>query len=179
MDRQVVVAATPARLEDLHALLERFWAGVDQAVPAPPEPICRLPFATAVVEIAANIVRHAYPAGAEPGRLRLRLRAFPDRIEARFTDCGLPFAPQPPIDLGPATPATGAGPGLDPLDDVSLVAEGGYGLRIARAAVDELDYARTRGGRNAWRLVKWFPPQRVGRPAITGGGGWSRAGRGT
>lgn len=158
MDLQVVVAATPARLEALHALLERFWAGVDLAFFAPPEPNCRLSFATAVVEIGSNVIRHAFSTGSEPGTLRLRLRAFPDHVEARFTDCGLPFAPRPPVERALATAVTAAstGPCLDPFDDVSLVAEGGYGLRLARAALDQLDYARTPGGRNVWRLVKRF-----------------------
>lgn len=159
MDRQVVVVAAPARLGVLHGLLGRFWAGVDQAVPSPPRPVCRLSFATAVAEIAANIVRHAYPAGtAHLGRLRLRLRAFPDRIEARFTDRGLPFTSPQPIAGGEAAEpaATYGGPGPDPLEDVSRVAESGYGLRLARATLDELAYTRTPGGRNTWRLVKRF-----------------------
>ncbi len=157
-----MVVAAPARLGVLHGLLGRFWAGVDQAVPAPPRLVCRLSFATAVAEIAANIVRHAYPAGtAQSGRLRLRLRAFPDRIEARFTDRGLPFTSPQPIAVGesaePAATGCGdvkGGPGPDPLDDVSRVAESGYGLRLARATLDELEYTRTPGGRNTWRLVK-------------------------
>jgi anti-sigma regulatory factor (Ser/Thr protein kinase) len=34
--------------------------------------------------------------------------------------------------------------------------EGGYGLALARAAVDQLDYERTPDGINRWRLVKRF-----------------------
>jgi anti-sigma regulatory factor (Ser/Thr protein kinase) len=48
------------------------------------------------------------------------------------------------------------GTGPDDLDDLSLFAEGGYGLQIARDAVDEVSYVRTPAGRNIWRLVKRF-----------------------
>jgi serine/threonine-protein kinase RsbW len=179
-DCQEVITATASRLEVMHTLLASFWTKAARAGAAPDDATWRLRFATAVAEIGANIVRHAYPVGAEPRRLRLRLRAFPHRIEARFTDGGEPFT-QPerlerlgagrpgrtggveapgecPAALRPLSAPAGAPaePDSDDLDDLSLFAEGGYGLQIARDAVDEVSYVRTPAGRNIWRLVKRF-----------------------
>jgi serine/threonine-protein kinase RsbW len=106
-------------------------------------------FETAVAEIGSNIVRHAYPPQGEGGPLRLRLQAFPDRVEAVFSDNGVPY--RPPVST--STPAPGDSDGVPPEDAFSLK-EGGYGLELARAAVDDLDYQRTAGGENVWRLVK-------------------------
>jgi anti-sigma regulatory factor (Ser/Thr protein kinase) len=95
---------------------------------------------TAVAEIAANIVRHAY-AGRANGRYRLRLLLFPGRIEARFYDWGGEF--HEPAGAPREPPA-------DPLD----IAEGGYGLLLARAMLDALEYDRCDPDENRWRLVK-------------------------
>lgn len=75
--------------------------------------------------------------------MRLRLNVYADRVEACFTDWGLAFndSSRPPEVVG---------------DDVFAVPEGGYGLAIARAALDRLDYRRTPRGTNSWRLVKRF-----------------------
>ena len=175
------------RLGQVHAALERFWAAADQALPHPPDTAWRARFATAVAEIAANIVEHAYPPGMPAGRLRLRLRAYPTYVEAQFCDAGIPFqpwasaapapalaAPVPPVGVAPAgsrgaPPATsttragaGSAAGVPAADDVAgalavdigSLPEGGFGLALARAAVDACDYSRTPDGRNRWRLVK-------------------------
>jgi anti-sigma regulatory factor (Ser/Thr protein kinase) len=155
-------------LDDLHAALARFWAGVDRTVAHPPDALWRARFATAVAEIGANIIRHGRPPTVRPQPMRLRLRAFRDRAEARFTDDGLPFnrqvpRPQSPtagIDLNGVSTgaASAAGAIYDPggPDDALDIAEDGYGLQLARAAVDELAYSRTATGQNRWRLVKRF-----------------------
>lgn len=75
--------------------------------------------------------------------MELRLSAFPDGVEGVFTDDGVAYEAS-------ATPAPESG--LDPLD----LPEGGFGLALTLAAVDKLDYTRTRSGRNRWRLVKKF-----------------------
>ncbi len=75
--------------------------------------------------------------------MRLRLSLYVDRVEACFTDWGLAFN-----DLSRPPEVSG--------DDVFEVPEGGYGLSIARAALDRLDYHRTPRGTNSWRLVKRF-----------------------
>lgn len=95
-------------------------------------------FAAAVAEIAANIVEHAYPNGGPNDTLELLLTAYPDRVEALFTDQGVlfkePTATQPSQEL----------------------AEGGYGLALAREATDSVTYQRTSNGLNKWRIVKKF-----------------------
>jgi anti-sigma regulatory factor (Ser/Thr protein kinase) len=93
-------------------------------------------FHTAVVEIATNIIRHAYPKGTV-GWFRLRLSRQEERIAARFEDGGIPFEWRR----------------VRPIND-PLSQEGGYGLHLARRALDELDYERDARGRNHWRLGK-------------------------
>ena len=109
----------------------------------PPDRARWMEFTTAVMENANNIVRHACPDDAVPAQLPLHLRDDADRIGARFTDRGDPFnAPAEPVSARAS----------DELDILGI-AEGGYGLALARAAVDRLDYHRTPGGLNRWRLV--------------------------
>ena len=98
-------------------------------------------FATAVGEIAANIVRHAYPPGVAGPTMSLRLRLFPDRIEGRFTDQGIRY-----WKTGELPPVT--------LEDWEALPESGYGLAMARAALTELSYRRLPDGQNRWELVK-------------------------
>ncbi len=137
--------AEPSRLGDLHAALDRFWAALDRALPHPPDEQWRLQFATAAAEVATNVMRHAYPAGAAPGCIQLWLCAYPDLVEACFVDYGLVFTPL----CGPKR-----GTLSDDRDDLDSLPEGGYGLALVRAAVDELDYSRSDEGTNVWRLVK-------------------------
>jgi anti-sigma regulatory factor (Ser/Thr protein kinase) len=122
--------------------MERFWRAVDNVPGCSPDHVWRLKFETAVGEIGTNIARHAYSHGKE-GPMRLRLSLYADRVEACFTDWGLAFndSSRPPEVVA---------------DDVFDVPEGGYGLAIARAALDRLDYRRTPRGTNSWRLVKRF-----------------------
>jgi serine/threonine-protein kinase RsbW len=141
-EESIKVPAMAQDLAAMHTALDRFWAALDQVLAQPPDPRWRLLFATAVAEIGANIVRHAYGASTEPGTMHLRLRAYDDRVEALFTDQGVAFVAPP--NVASALPA----------DDPLALPEGGYGLAIARTAVDQLDYARTPDGRNQWRLVK-------------------------
>ena len=144
------MAATAQDLAAMHTMLDRFWVAIDQAVAEPPDARWRQLLATALAEIGANIVRHAYPAGTAPGTMHLRLRAYDDRVEALFTDQGVAF-------VDPAQPARPL-----PADDPLALPEGGYGLALARAAVDQLDYARTPDGRNLWRLVKGWVRDEAG-----------------
>ena len=137
----IVVPATAQQLDAIHAALARFWAKVDTTVTRPPDRERRTRFATAVAEIAANIIRHAYPGGKEPGTIQLHLCAYPDRVEACFNDQGVVFVPPPPVEDGPEP---------NPLE----LPESGRGLAIAQACLDELEYRRTEEGTNEWRLVK-------------------------
>lgn len=124
----------------MHAGLARFWSSA-LGKEFHPSDEWRARFDTAVMEIAGNILRHAYPPGHKPGNVKLRLRLYADRAEALLTDRGIPFE-EPAV----ASPDADA----DPLD----LPEGGYGLAIARAAVDRLEYSRRARGANRWQLVK-------------------------
>ena len=139
----MVAPATVEALPLVHATLGRFWHAAGTTAARPFDPDWRNRFVSAVGEVAANIVRHAYPTGTERGSLRFRLRLYPDRVLASFADWGVAFT-------GPSEPRGLLGP------DLLELPEGGYGLALARAALDRLDYRRTPGGMNCWRLVKRF-----------------------
>jgi anti-sigma regulatory factor (Ser/Thr protein kinase) len=140
-EQTITLAATASGLDALHAAIDHFWARADQAAPRPLDASWRGELATAIAEIGANIIQHAYP-NAMTGCFQLRLRLYADRVEARFADQGVPY--QPPA----AQPIQ--------LDDVLTLPEGGFGLVIVRAAVDWLRYRRTPAGTNCWRLAKHF-----------------------
>src|SRR5262245_52455773 len=135
------VPASAERLQDVHDALARFWVAVARLGGAPPG-AWRAAFETAVAEVAANIVRHAYPDGTPRGTMRFRLCAFPDTIQARFADRGVDFRapaadPDDPPELPPPPDDAPAGDDPDDPDDPLAfldLAEGGYGLPLARAA---------------------------------------------
>jgi anti-sigma regulatory factor (Ser/Thr protein kinase) len=137
----VIEPATVEQITAIHVALERFWRAVEAAIREPPDHAWRLAFETAVVEIATNIMRHAYSAGGADRGLSMRLRVYVDEAVALLSDTGTALAVMPDAD--------GLAPG-DPLD----LPEGGYGLGLARACVDALEYHRTLDGTNCWRLVK-------------------------
>ncbi len=91
----------------------------------------------------ANGLRHAYPPDATMRPLHVRLRLFPDRIEALLIDWGAPYQPT----------FSAADPPDDDID-IAMLPESGYGLLIARSSLDSLRYRRTRSGYNCWKLVK-------------------------
>ena len=99
-------------------------------------------FRTAVAEIAANIVRHAYPPSHDARSFELKVLVYDDRLVAQFADRGVAWDP----GAEPVAP--------DPLD----LPEGGLGLAIARGALDELTYRREPNGTNVWRLLKRITP---------------------
>lgn len=112
-----VVLELPARAEYL--LLARLAAtGVGRSVGLSEETVADLKLA--VTEAVANVVRHAYPDGADLG-VTLELYALDGRVEAVVTDRGR---------------------GLDhvdvPLPDTEP-GEGGMGLSIIRAIADEVE----------------------------------------
>lgn len=139
----VVTAATVQQSDAIHAALQRFWEAIDAAIPQPPGEAWRAALATAVVEIANNVLQHAYSAGAADVGFTLRLRVYPDEVVVSLIDRGKPMATLP--DTKPS-----------PIDDPLDLPEGGYGLALARACVDALEYRRTPEETNCWRLVKRF-----------------------
>jgi serine/threonine-protein kinase RsbW len=132
--------ATPAALSSVHAALDRSWAHVDAVMADPPITRWRDLFRTAVAEIAANVIRHAYRPAEANRPFELRVLIYRDRVVARFVDWGVAWEPADE----PAAP--------DPLD----LPEGGLGLAVARGALDELAYRREPNGTNVWQLVKRF-----------------------
>lgn len=137
------VPATVEQLATLHATLERFWRTVEQVLADPPGLEWRMLFETGVIEVGNNIVRYAYADAPVPGTLELRLRVYADRVEAHFTDRGSAYvAPAEPVSL--------------PLVSEFDIPEGGYGLALVRASVDQFTYDRIPDGRNYWQLLKRF-----------------------
>lgn len=129
------VPARPTSLELVHTAVAQLWS--DHETVGVPD---RIRFETAVVEIFANIVEHAFrtdPEVPDPvtRRLEVRLSASPARLEADFSDNGLPAE----LDLSAVT-----------LPDDE--ATSGRGLAMAIAAVDDLRYERHEG-RNYWSLT--------------------------
>jgi anti-sigma regulatory factor (Ser/Thr protein kinase) len=136
-------------VETLHEGLERFRSRIEDVLQPALDAGAWVAFVTAVVEIGQNILRHAHPDGrAEAGGLvAVQLRLCSGRLEARYSDQGVPFVP----------PDAALSLDVDLVDDLP---EGGLGLPLARASLDELEYHRTDAGENHWRLVKRIEPRR-------------------
>ena len=113
---------------------------MDSSSPGAPPARWRDLFRTAVAEIAANIVRHAYPPSQGARPFELQVLVYDTCLVAQFSDHGVAWEP----GSEPVIP--------DPLD----LPEGGLGLAVARGALDELNYRREADGTNVWRLIKWF-----------------------
>lgn len=124
-EHRLEAAATPDALEQVHALLDQLFASI-----ADLEDTDRFLFATAVAEVAANIVEHG---GGT--RFVLTLRGG-ERLDARFEDDGAAIDPDVLFRSLPA-------------DDAMR----GRGMAIVRAAVDEVRYERD-GDLNRWTLVR-------------------------
>jgi anti-sigma regulatory factor (Ser/Thr protein kinase) len=75
--------------------------------------------------------------------MSIEVQGFKDRVEATFRDHGLPYtgSPIPDVQLPP-----------DSSDTLDLP-EGGWGLAMTLAAVDDLSYTRE-ADINYWRFVK-------------------------
>jgi serine/threonine-protein kinase RsbW len=97
----------------------------------------------ALVEAATNVIRHGY--GPEGGPLRVEAEALPDGVVIRLLDWGRPI---------PAEALTAAGSARFDVDgDLQALAEGGRGLSIIAAVMDEVSY-RSEGGVNRLALVR-------------------------
>lgn len=138
----MVLQEAGSSLEAMHGMLDCFWQRLGGGGVALDD-LWRAQFTTAVAEIGTNILRHAYD-NLPVVSIGLRLRLYADCVEARLIDRGRPYTPRPPAV--PEIP-----------DDIAALAEGGFGLTIACAAVDVLRYRRTTSGVNCWRLRKKLP----------------------
>jgi len=130
-------------MDAIHATLDRAWDAMDRVLAAPPGTLWRMHFATAVAEIAANIIMHAHRDTPACATANMQIELLPDRLVVTFRDRGAafiePHAAEPELDPDP-------------------LAEHGRGLPLARAALDELTTTRSPGGENIWVLVKRFEP---------------------
>ena len=138
----ITLPATAEHLAQVYATLARFWTALQASHPSPPDSTWRAYFDSAVGEIVANIARYAY-AASSTGEMSIALRGFRDRVEAMLQDRGVPYTGTPPGE------AQAAGDEVDVLD----LPEGGWGLAITLAAVDELRYRRE-ADVNFWRFMK-------------------------
>src|SRR5262249_55341947 len=90
-------------------------------------------FETAVIEIAGNVVEHGEPQGEVIWSFRLHV--LPDRLDAHLVDAGLEV------------------PDAEPREEPDEWSEGGRGLILAQAALDDLSYRR-QDGQNIWRMTR-------------------------
>lgn len=100
-------------------------------------------------EIFNNIAIHGY-GGEGTGDVTLEMTIRGDRLVIVISDQGSAFDPS-----------------QVPLPELDALPEGGMGIHIARACMDELDY--TPGPPNVWRLTKYTAgssrrPRRISSP---------------
>ena len=136
--------AVPATLEAVHFELNQFWTDVNSELTSSVTDRWKLEFVTALAEICANIIKHAFAGSSDPGTMLLHLRLYKNRVEVEITDDGAFFHEQP----GATEPTLG--PDTD-------LPESGRGLQVARALLDTLRYRRSQESKNHWLLVKMLP----------------------
>ncbi|GIG24732.1 ATP-binding protein [Cellulomonas denverensis] len=120
--------AVPEQIGAVHDLLA-------QAAHDHPEldPTDVMLFETAVIEIANNVVEYGQPEGEVRWRFTIQVR--PEEIEADLDDTGQSFQPT-------------RGKGMP-----DEQAEGGRGLPLAEALLDQIEFTRT-GDTNHWRMIR-------------------------
>jgi sigma-B regulation protein RsbU (phosphoserine phosphatase) len=138
-DRRVVPFVIPAEASALRLLVDlaRREVLTSSLVPAAKRPELADSLATALAELGANQVEHAYTGAS--GRIQGRLTIDRARLEADLYDSGSEYieAELPPFDSQEP-----------PLR--------GYGLKLIRSLVDECVYRRLGGSRNHWHLVRYL-----------------------
>jgi anti-sigma regulatory factor (Ser/Thr protein kinase) len=142
-ETSTTLPATADNLARVYATLAQFWTEFGRCLPTPPDATWRAYVETAVGEIVSNIVRHAYGSTTTRGEMSIALHGYRDRVEATFRDRGLPYAGSPVDD------ARKLSADIDALD----LPEGGWGLAMTLAAVDDLRYTRD-AEVNCWRFLK-------------------------
>ena len=109
------------------------------------------PFDTAVVsafmEILNNVAIHSYTRETT-GRVEIAITTGASELVIELSDNGRPF------DLKQVTK-------LPEVSDVASLPEGGMGIHIARAMLDDVSYEP--GPPNRWRLLKRLPPTQAAR----------------
>lgn len=137
MSDSVVRLTFPAKADYL--LLARLaLAGLARGLPVDADVVADLKLA--VTEACGNAVRHAYPEGSGP--IAVMLIVEEDRLEMVVEDQGAGIGSPRPV-------------GLDAAD----LPEGGMGMAIMRAVVDDLDVRTGADGRGtAVHMTKYFAP---------------------
>jgi serine/threonine-protein kinase RsbW len=120
--------AVPDQLDAVHALLAEA-AGEHPGL----DPMDVMLFETAIIEIANNVVEYGRPEGEVRWKFTIRVRE--DEIEAELDDTGQTFTPE----QGKAMPGEDA--------------EGGRGLPIAEALLDQIEFKRM-DDTNHWHMVR-------------------------
>jgi serine/threonine-protein kinase RsbW len=128
-DYTITIATPNDDIDVVHDLLEDVWAK-SPSVSATD----RLSFATALIELSSNVIRHADDGSGL--QCVLTVGVSDARIEARLTDTGVASN----VDLvGRAMPEE--------------LAESGRGIALINALVDEIEYVRS-GSINHWRISR-------------------------
>lgn len=137
MSESVVTLSFPAKADYL--LLARLaLGGLARRLPVDADALADLKLA--VTEACGNVVRHAYADG-DGGPVAVALVVHPDRLEMIVEDRG----------AGMEHPDA-------PVWDAQQLPEGGMGMAIMRAVVDELDVATGADGRGTVvHMTKYFP----------------------
>ncbi|MBP7691111.1 MAG: SpoIIE family protein phosphatase [Anaerolineales bacterium] len=139
-ERAFVLPVDMSRLKTLEQLVE---ASLGDRLAEPDQETWRHEFGLAVVEHITNLMRHAY-AGQPEGKIYGLFTRSAAALTLTTLDTGAPF--------DPARLPTGA-PRYQTWDELP---EGGYGLPLIRAVMDEFTYER-RAAYNQWRLSRRLP----------------------
>lgn len=130
----LTINTPPRTIDDVHDLLATIW----RERPMVPT-LDQFAFETAVIELTANIIRHADSGGGVTCELRIAVQS--DHLEAVVLDTGRP---------GEITQVDRSMPDDD-------FAESGRGLALINALVDEVSYDRV-AGKNRWRILRRLNP---------------------
>ncbi|MET0590997.1 MAG: ATP-binding protein [Naasia sp.] len=121
------LSSPPDDVDTVHDFLADVWKSSSV------DPMERFRFETALIELAANVMRHA--AGRDGVTCSVTIQVSDSSIEAELVDDGEPGD----IDLDRAMPDT--------------LEESGRGIPLIRALVDEVVYSRT-GDANRWHIAR-------------------------
>jgi serine/threonine-protein kinase RsbW len=126
---EVEVSVPPHDVDAVHDMLQDAWSALPRLSDDD-----RMRFELALIELASNVIRHAND--GEGVSCTLRIENLGDRIAATLVDSGK--------DGNVCISMT------DMPDDLS---EGGRGIPLIRALVDELEYGHD-GGLNRWYIMR-------------------------
>lgn len=129
----ISLTSPPDDVDRVHRFLEGVWAETPAI-----ETMVRFSFETALIELAANILKHADAGDGLECVVRVETGAT--RIAAVLTDSGLTG------DIS-----------LDEAQSPAELEESGRGILLVKALVDELSYER-RDGLNRWSILKRLEP---------------------